>query len=413
MKFDLMVFPTIPATPEERRALRPIGRNNERYQQMLDELRDLVVLADEVGFDAFSTTEHHFHSEGFECSIAPLMLYTDLAARTEQIKFAPLGLVIPGWDPIRCAEELAILDHLSKGRVIAGFARGYQDRWTNVLGQQYRVTSAPMDGSELDQHNRAVFEEVFTIIKKAWTEDSLEYDGQFYSIPFPYDTGITRWPAQEWTRTYGAPGELDDEGVIRRISVVPKPYQEPHPPIWQPFSVSESTIRWCATEQILPWMMTSYPGAFGELCNAYRDESEKGGRELALGEGVGAFRSISIGKTYDEAFALGARTTGWGFYAYFSQFGFMEVFRNPDEDGDEPLTFASQEHVYQRLVDHDFALCGTVDDVKRKLDSLARIHGDGELSWLSWAFPQGLLTWDEARWQLETFVEELMPALRD
>ena len=221
-----MVFPTIPATPEERAALRPIGRNNDRYQQMLEEVRELAVLADEMGFDVFSTTEHHFHSEGFEASVAPLMLYTDLAARTERIKFAPLGLVIPGWDPIRCAEELAVLDHLRRGRVIAGFARGYQDRWTNVLGQQYRVTSAPMDGSELDQHNRAVFEEVFTIIKKAWTEDSLEFEGEFYSVPFPYDQGITRWPAQEWTRTYGAPGELDEDDVVRRISVVPKPYQQ-------------------------------------------------------------------------------------------------------------------------------------------------------------------------------------------
>ena len=160
-------------------------------------------------------------------------------------------------------------------------------------------------------------------------------------------------------------------------------------------------------------MMTSYPEAFGDLCCAYRDESDKCGRELALGEGVGAFRSISIGKTYDEAFALGARTTGWGFYAYFSQFGFMEVFRNPDEEGPEPLTFESPEAVYQRLVDHDFALCGTVDDVKRKLDSLAQIHADGELSWLSWSFPQGLLTWDEARWQLESFVNEIMPAFSD
>ena len=134
MKFDIFCLPTVPGTLEERAALRPIGRNNERYQQMLEELRTIAVMADEVGFDAFSTTEHHLHSEGFEASVAPLLLYADLAARTKRIKFAPLGLVLPSWDPIRCAEEIAILDHLTKGRVIAGFARGYQDRWTNVLG---------------------------------------------------------------------------------------------------------------------------------------------------------------------------------------------------------------------------------------------------------------------------------------
>ena len=66
--------------------------------------------------------------------MAPLLIYADLAART---KFSPLGLVLPSWDPIRAAEELAVLDHLTRGRIYAGFARGYQDRWINVLGQQY------------------------------------------------------------------------------------------------------------------------------------------------------------------------------------------------------------------------------------------------------------------------------------
>ena len=114
---------------------------------MLDELRKLAVFADDAGFDVFATTEHHFHSEGYETSVAPLLLYADLAARTKRIKFSPLGLVLPAWDPIRAAEELAVLDHLTKGRFYAGFARGYQDRWVNVLGQQYHVTGAPMDGS--------------------------------------------------------------------------------------------------------------------------------------------------------------------------------------------------------------------------------------------------------------------------
>ena len=72
MKFMLLMLPTVPGTLEDRKRLRPIGRNNERYQQMLEELRKLVVFADEVGFDVFATTEHHFHSEGYETSVAPL-----------------------------------------------------------------------------------------------------------------------------------------------------------------------------------------------------------------------------------------------------------------------------------------------------------------------------------------------------
>ena len=60
MKFALFILPTIPGTLEERRALRPIGRNRERYQQMLKEVRDIAVLADEVGIELMCTTDITF-----------------------------------------------------------------------------------------------------------------------------------------------------------------------------------------------------------------------------------------------------------------------------------------------------------------------------------------------------------------
>ena len=413
MKFDLLLLPTIPGTMEERAALRPIGRNNERYQDMLDELREIAIFADEMGIDAISTTEHHFHSEGFEASVAPLLLYADMAARTKRIKFAPLGLVLPSWDSIRCAEELAVLDHLTQGRLIVGFARGYQDRWTNVLGQNYHVTGAPMDGSETDLHNRKVFEEVFKIIKMAWTQETIEYNSEYYSIPQPYEEGITRWPAREWTRKYGAPGELDEEGVIRKVSVIPKPYQQPHPPLWQPFSVSENTIRWCARENILPWVLISYPESFTRLCRIYQEEAATVGRDLRLGESVGAARAISIGDTYEEAFAMGVATTGVGFHSYFAGFGFLEAFRYPDEEGPTPLMLPDAESVYQRMVEHDYALCGTVDDIKRKMEKLVKCYGDGQLEWFSWGLPQGLMGRDDMRRQLKLFAEHILPEFSD
>src|SRR5262249_57973812 len=90
----------------------------------------------------------------------------------------------------------------ARGRVYAGFARGYQDRWVDVLGQQYHVTGAPMDGSWIDNHNRRVYEETLKVIKKAWTEDAWEYNGEYYKVPYPYEEGIRRWPVAEWTRNY-------------------------------------------------------------------------------------------------------------------------------------------------------------------------------------------------------------------
>ena len=77
------------ATPEERERLRPIGRNNKHFQEMIRQMRELAVMADEIGFATFSTTEHHLHSEGFEASIAPLIFYTDLAARDQGASSSP------------------------------------------------------------------------------------------------------------------------------------------------------------------------------------------------------------------------------------------------------------------------------------------------------------------------------------
>jgi alkanesulfonate monooxygenase SsuD/methylene tetrahydromethanopterin reductase-like flavin-dependent oxidoreductase (luciferase family) len=404
MKFNLFILPTIPATFEEREQLRPIGRNNDKYQQMLEEVRAIAQLADEMGFDAMSTTEHHFHSEGYEASVAPLMLYTDLAARTKRIKFASLGLVLPTWDPIRVAEEVAVLDHLTKGRFIAGFARGYQDRWTNVLGQHYHVTGAPMDGSEVDAHNRAVFEEVFKVMKMAWTQDTVRYQSKYYEIPTPYNEGIRRWPvAKNWTARFGAPGEVDENGVVQRICVIPKPYTQPHPPIWQPFSVSEKTIRWCAAENIVPWILVSHPPSFRHLCEAYKDEAAKAGRTLELGESVGAFRSVHIGNTYTEAYTLGAHAQGTGFIEYFSGFGFFEAYRFPGETGPVPNT-------YERMVEAKYELVGTVDDIKRELDDLRK---NSHVEWFGWYFDQGLMPWDECKRQLELFATKVMPEFKD
>lgn len=415
MKFLFFVLPTVPGTLEERERLKPIGRNIERYQQMLDEVRELAVMADDAGFDAFATAEHHFHSEGYEASVAPLLIYTDLAARTKRIKFSPLGLVLPAWDPIRVAEELAMLDHLTKGRVYAGFARGYQDRWVNVLGQQYHVTGAPMDGSSIDNHNRRVYEENLKVIKKAWTEDAFEYNGPYYQVPYPYEEGIRRWPVADWTRKYGA-GEIDDQGVIRKISVIPKPYQQPHPPMFQPFSVSENTIRYTASNGIVPWILVSNPPDFQRLCHVYQDVANSSGRNLKLGETVGAFRAVHFGNTEAEAVELLRQTNFAGFKIYFGGFGFWEAFRTPEDAEKYPLNpytaLPPSEWTVERMRKVKYALAGTVDQVKREIEELHKVGGDGELEWFGWFFDQGFMPMDESKRQLELFARHIIPEFK-
>ena len=410
MKFGIFTNPASPGVIPDGEKLAPIGRNNERYQELIEEMKRICFAAEDLGFDTFSTTEHHFHSEGIEMSVAPLLLYTDLAARTKRIKFAPLALVLTTWDPIRAAEELAVLDHLTKGRLMAGFARGYQDRWVGVLGQKYRVKGTQSDKSQTNERNRRLFEQNWQVIKAAWTQDVLSYQGDFYEVPFPYEDGIQGWALGQITRDRGAPGEIDDEGVIRGISVVPKPYQTPHPPVFMAFSLSETSIRFAAREGMISQIQVSRPTDFNKLCHVYKETAAENGRDLALGESVAAPRYVYIGDTYEEAFARAERTLGWQYSEYFGAFGFMEGFRNPeDPEEPKPLRFRDSAAVTQRLIEHEFALVGTVEDVKRQMDSLSRCHDGGNLEWFTLQLDQGYQPIEEAMDQLETFGTKIMP----
>ena len=383
--------------------MRPIGRNVERTQLMLDQIREIAVYADDAGFDALSLTEHHFHSEGLEMPVAPIPFLADLAARTKRIKLATLVMALPTWDPIRLAEEIALLDHLSKGRFIPGIGRGYQQRWVKVLGQHYGAAGATSDGSESDRRNREIFEEMYQIMKMAWTQDAISFKGKYYQVPVPHDEGIRDWPvAHTWTARYGAPGEVDENGVVRKICVVPKPFTQPYPPMWQAFSASPETIEWCAREDILCWSLASEPSIFRDLCQAYRDASIRHGRSRAIGENFGAFRMVYIGKTYEEAFALGDSALGDAFVRYFSGFGFFEGFRRPGETGPVPFSF-------ERMVEARFAIVGTVDQVIRQI---AELREDVNPEWFGWYLDHGLMAPDLLQMQLELFTEKVMPTFR-
>src|SRR3954469_2135330 len=203
----LQAFPA-PGAAGGREKRRPTGRDNEAYQRMLDGLVDLCKAADDLGYWGITHVEHHMHSEGMEISPAPLMLNVYLGQFTKRLRHGQLGLVLPAHDPIRLAEEIAIADHMLRGRLFVGMARGYQARWQNILCQRFGVTSTASDMSEADQRNRLLFNENFAIMKKAWTEDLLQYDGPTYQIPFPPE-GIPNWPpAATITGPYGQPGEV-------------------------------------------------------------------------------------------------------------------------------------------------------------------------------------------------------------
>ena len=138
----IQLYPVIPAPGKERETLRPIGRNSERYQQVIRDWAKLAQAADQLGYWGFSTIEHHFHSEGYEVGPNPGVLNAWWAGLTKNLRMGALGYVMSTQNPVRVAEECAILDHILEGRFFAGFARGYQARPCHVRPHGGKMTFA-------------------------------------------------------------------------------------------------------------------------------------------------------------------------------------------------------------------------------------------------------------------------------
>jgi alkanesulfonate monooxygenase SsuD/methylene tetrahydromethanopterin reductase-like flavin-dependent oxidoreductase (luciferase family) len=410
MRLNLFAMPTIPADMEERAAERPVGRSRSRYQMMIEEVRNLAVMADEMGVDAFSTTEHHFHTEGVETMPNPVALSIDLAARTKNLMLVPFSIVLTAANPIRVAEDMALLDNFSNGRAGVAFARGYQKRWMQVISQGGPVSGADRDADAL---NREIFEENLEIVLSAWTNDAFSYEGKHFKVPYPYE-GIPGCGGLKWVRAYGAEGELDDDGVVRKVGTVPGPFQDPHPPIFLPLTSSPATIDFCARKGFTGFFFGSEPVQFRAACERFQNASEGYGHALKLGEHLGAVRSISVADNYEDAFNIAAQSTGYDFYHYLADFGFLEVFRIPSDDPTKPVTFNSEYEVLQRFIDLKYVLCGTPDQVKHDIAELRDVHGaGGDLEWLQWGFyQQGTLPFDIQRRQLEMFMEKVWPEFK-
>ena len=257
-KVIVQLYPVIPAKDEaERTALRPIGRNVGRYQDTLRDWNELVQAMDKMGIWGAATIEHHFHSEGYEVGPSPGILNGYWAATTQNIRIGQLGYTMSTHDPIRVAEETAILDHLTQGRCFVGFSRGYQARWTDVLGQHIGGIATRSDGSADDTQNRQVFEDNVDIVLKAWTQESMDHKSPQWQIPYPYETGIKDWEMGNWTEQMGAPGEVGPGGELRRVSVVPAPYSNPHPKVFVASNSSIETVEYAGTKGFIPTYFSS------------------------------------------------------------------------------------------------------------------------------------------------------------
>ena len=367
VKVILQLYPCLRAeSEEEREQLRPLGRNVERFQEFVDTLPQVAQACDDLGLWGISSIEHHFHSEGYEVGPNPTAIGVHLAGLTERVRVGQLGYTMSAQNPFRVAEDAALLDHLTKGRCFVGFSRGYQTRWTNVLGQHLgsQATLSP-DGfseerrsqfteeefkqqSEIDRANRDVFEEQVDMVIDAWTNDCVSYNSRHWQVPFPYEDG-TDWGMASVTARLGAPGEIGDDGRLRGISVCPAPYTKPHPPVFVASNASKQTVDYCGKKGYIPTYFSSI-GKASKFGRSYVERGAEAGQNYALGQNQALVRWIQIAKTREEALQAVADYD-------------VEIYKNLYHPLTPAMSFRPDDPV-QSVLDTGLFSAGTVDDIR-------------------------------------------------
>ena len=361
------------------------------YKQILDEARDIAVYCDKKNWDSIWFTEHHFNHEGMEACPNPLMMCTDIAARTKQIRLGQACNVITFWNPIRLAEDIAALDHLSKGRVEVGIGRG-------VYGREAVHMNVEADLKD-QAKNKRLFEETLTIMKKAWTEKFFSHKGEFYTYPSPNFI---------WQHDMSPPNEdfIDlKTNQIKKISVIPQPYQKPHPTLWQVVDSTGSIesaakngincIMWIPTVKTLKKRFEIYKNA--------KSDTEK--RDVPMGEGISLVRDVFVAETMEDAKKLAGRQM----VDYMRWVCHWRGLGNHMDPGEElPQTKGKLDSLNYDFLHKRNMLFGTPDYVVKKIKELQSELNLQNL--LVWSSMPGVKHEDAMR-SIKLFNDEVIPKI--
>lgn len=258
MKFGVLQFFSWPG----RRV--PLDVVYERAFQRID-------MMERTGYDAVWLAEHHFSSYSVCPSIH--MMGTHIAARTARLRIGTAVSLAPFYHPLRLAEEVALLDVLSGGRVNWGVGRGFDPTEYRAFG---------VDPEESYPRYREAVE----VVLAAWQNERLNFAGRFH--------------------------QFED------IEVLPKPLQQPHPPVWLA-ATSASSIDWCAAHgySVLMDPHASHADIAAKRQH-YQSVLESSGHSMA-GREIPMARNIALGRTLREAEEIARRGAEFMFGSYLPQ----------------------------------------------------------------------------------------------
>jgi alkanesulfonate monooxygenase SsuD/methylene tetrahydromethanopterin reductase-like flavin-dependent oxidoreductase (luciferase family) len=271
-----------------------------------------IAVMDAGGYDAVWLAEHHFSA--FSVCPSVHMMGVMAAARTKRLRIGTAVSLAPFYNPLRLAEEVALLDVLSGGRVNWGAGRGFERSEFAAFG---------IPGEE----SAPRFHEAVDIVLRAWTSDRLTYRGRYFS----YDG----------------------------VEVLPKPLQAPHPPVWMA-ATSLPAIEWAAAKGFS--ILMDPHSSRADLIAKRRHYFEKlaaAGHDGA-GRVIPMARLVAIDETADKAREVAGRAAGWMVASYIGQAGHHRQ---------EARSFGGKDPVEYYL--DDVILHGTADSVADQIAVLA------------------------------------------
>ena len=350
--------------------------SNDQLASVFDWALDISQHLEANGYDEFWMAEHHFQPEGYECIPNLIMLGLYLACHTQRLKYGCGFNITPMWHPLRLAEDFAMADILSGGRIIFGVGRGYHSREVETFG------SPMFDGDA----NRELFEEQVEVMIKAFHQEAFSHHGKHYRIP-------AKVPYRGYT--------------LEKLSLVPRPLQNPVA-IWQPLvSGNPKGVDFMARVGIKAMVANTPEPVLGERLTMYRDAAARYGRALELGEDIALGYRFFLADDREQAIAQ-ARPYFEEAMKFAAPLGLMQL--QPEQVAavaNPRLRQGVQLPTLEGAVASGAWLCGSPDDVVNQLkETEARYPGVERVNLGSvMGMPREVF-----KDQLSRFAAEVMPA---
>jgi natural product biosynthesis luciferase-like monooxygenase protein len=321
-------------------------------------LIDFMASSEDLGFDALWANEHHFHAYGGHVASPPIFLAA-LAQRTQRVRLGTSIIVLPLHNPIEIAEQMAMVDLMSGGRVDFGVGRGF------VL-HDHETFGIKMDDAQ------ARTNEGVEVILKAWTGQPFSHHGQHFNYE-----NLTVWP---------------------------RPEQDP-PPVWMACSNNPESFARTAKQgyKLLTVAYLKPLPKLGELTTIYRDNWTASGRRPADCE-IGTHYQVVL----DES---GARARQRAEEALRRYAGLLRESLSQASDVHAALAHSNQEGIdIDKLVDEGRLAAGTPDEI---VGMLERAQDELGVTIVDCSFMFGGITYEEADRSIRLFASEVMPRLRE